>query len=110
GDRLIGVSTCTVADDVLLAARGGRCIRFPVDDVRVFSGRTSTGVRGIRLSGKDQVISLSVLHHMAAETAEREAYLRHASAVRRGARRSPVPRRVNRLNRRRGTRICGPMR
>src|SRR5882724_5149245 len=91
GDRLIGVSTCTVADDVLLAARGGRCIRFPVDDVRVFSGRTSTGVRGIRLSGKDQVISLSVLHHMAAETAEREAYLRHASALRRGGEEEPGP-------------------
>ncbi len=84
GDRLIGVSTCTEANDVLLAASGGRCIRFPVSDVRVFSGRTSTGVRGIRLADKDQVISLSVLHHMAAETEEREGYLRYASAQRRG--------------------------
>jgi DNA gyrase subunit A len=84
GDRLIGVSTCTEANDVLLAASGGRCIRFPVADVRVFSGRTSTGVRGVRLAGKDQVISLSILHHMDAETAEREAYLRYASALRRG--------------------------
>ncbi len=83
GDRLIGVSTCTEANDVLLAASGGRCIRFPVADVRVFSGRTSTGVRGIRLAGKDQVISLSVLHHMDAQTAEREAYLRAAAAQRR---------------------------
>src|SRR4029077_5442867 len=84
GDRLIGVSTCTEANDVLLAANGGRCIRFPVSDVRVFSGRTSTGVRGIKLADGDQVISLSVLHHMAAETEEREAYLRYASPRRRG--------------------------
>jgi DNA gyrase subunit A len=84
GDRLIGVSTCTEANDVLLAASGGRCIRFPVSDVRVFSSRSSTGVRGIRLADKDQVISLSILHHMDAETEEREGYLRYASAQRRG--------------------------
>jgi DNA gyrase subunit A len=85
GDRLIGVTACTEADDVLLAARGGRCIRFAVADVRVFSSRTSTGVRGIRLAKDDEVISLGILHHMAAETAEREAYLRYASAQRRAA-------------------------
>ncbi len=85
GDRLIGVSTCTEANDVLLAARGGRCIRFPVSDVRLFSSRNSTGVRGIRLAEGDEVISLSVLHHMDTETAEREAYLRYASAQRRAA-------------------------
>jgi DNA gyrase subunit A len=85
GDRLIGVSTCTEANDVLLAARGGRCIRFPVSEVRVFTSRTSTGVRGIRLAEGDEVISLSMLHHMDAQTAEREAYLRYASAQRRAA-------------------------
>jgi DNA gyrase subunit A len=85
GDRLIGVTACTEADDVLLAARGGRCIRFAVADVRVFSSRTSTGVRGIRLAKDDEVISLGILHHMAAETAEREAYLRYASSQRRAA-------------------------
>jgi len=85
GDRLIGVATCTEANDVLLAARGGRCIRFPVSDVRLFSSRNSTGVRGIRLAEGDEVISLSVLHHMDTETAEREAYLRYASAQRRAA-------------------------
>jgi DNA gyrase subunit A len=84
GDRLIGVSTCTEADDVLLAAKRGRCIRFPVADVRVFTGRTSTGVRGIRLNEGDEVISLSVLRHSDADTAEREAYLRAAAALRRG--------------------------
>jgi DNA gyrase subunit A len=83
GDRLIGVSTCTDANDVLLAARGGRCIRFAVGDVRVFSSRTSSGVLGIRLAEGDEVISLSVLHHMDADTAEREAYLRAAGALRR---------------------------
>ena len=85
GDRLIGVSTCTDANDVLLALRGGRCIRFAVSDVRVFSSRNSTGVRGVRLAEGDEVISLSILHHMDADTAEREAYLRYASAQRRAA-------------------------
>jgi DNA gyrase subunit A len=83
GDRLIGVATCSEKDDVLLAARRGRCIRFPVADVRVFSSRTSNGVLGIRLGERDEVISLSMLHHMDAETAERESYLRYASAQRR---------------------------
>jgi DNA gyrase subunit A len=85
GDRLIGVSACTDANDVLLALRGGRCIRFAVSDVRVFSSRNSTGVRGVRLAKGDEVISLSILHHMDADTAEREAYLRYASAQRRAA-------------------------
>ena len=83
GDRLIGVSTCTEAEDVLLATRRGRCIRFPVTDVRVFSSHTSTGVRGIRLGKEDEVISLSMLHHMYADTAEREAFLRATAALRR---------------------------
>ncbi len=83
GDRLIGVSTCTEAEDVLLATRRGRCIRFPVSDVRVFSSHTSTGVRGIRLGKDDEVISLGILHHMYADTAEREAFLRAAAVQRR---------------------------
>jgi len=83
GDRLIGVSTCTEAEDVLLATRRGRCIRFPVTDVRVFSSHTSTGVRGIRLGKEDEVISLGMLHHMYADTAEREAFLKATAALRR---------------------------
>ncbi len=83
GDRLIGVSTCTEAEDVLLATRRGRCIRFPVTDLRVFSSHTSTGVRGIRLRKEDEVISLSVLHHMYADTAERESFLKAAAVLRR---------------------------
>jgi DNA gyrase subunit A len=84
GDRLIGVQTCSEDDDVLLAAANGQAIRFPVSDVRVFSGRTSTGVRGIRLGEGDHVISMSILRHVDVETEERVAYLR-ASKKRRGS-------------------------
>jgi DNA gyrase subunit A len=85
GDHLIGVATCREGDDVLLATRKGRCIRFQLSDdtVRVFAGRDSSGVRGIRLLGKDAVISLSVLRHVDARNEEREAYLRIANAKRR---------------------------
>ena len=81
--RLVNVRTCTQDDDVLLAGAGGKCIRFPVTEVRVFSGRTSTGVRGIRLAGGDEVISMTILRHAALGIEERAAYLRHAAAKRR---------------------------
>jgi DNA gyrase subunit A len=86
GDRLIGVATCHDGDDVLLATRKGRCIRFQLSDetVRVFAGRDSSGVRGIRLLDGDEVISLTVLRHVAASIAERDAYLKLANARRRG--------------------------
>src|SRR6202011_3030642 len=74
-DRLIAVATCTEANDVLLATRNGKAIRFPVDDVRVFAGRSSVGVRGIRLLGDDRVISMSILRHVDATPAECAAYL-----------------------------------
>jgi DNA gyrase subunit A len=85
GDHLIGVATCREGDDVLLATRKGRCIRFQVTDdvVRVFTGRDSAGVRGIRLGKDDDVISLSVLRHVEASMAERAAYLKAAVAKRR---------------------------
>jgi DNA gyrase subunit A len=76
GERLIGVLPCSEANDVLLATRGGKCIRFHVPDVRVFSGRTSTGVRGIRLAKGDDVISMSMLRHAEFDVAERDSYLR----------------------------------
>ncbi|WP_448206543.1 DNA gyrase subunit A [Azospirillum sp. sgz302134] len=76
GERLIAVRTCSEADDVLLATNGGKCIRFEVGDVRVFAGRTSTGVRGIRLSDGDEVISMTTLHHVDATPEERAAYLK----------------------------------
>jgi DNA gyrase subunit A len=85
GEHLVGVTTCTEADDVLLATRRGKCIRFAVADVRVFRGRTATGVRGIRLAAGDEVISMSILRHVEAETEQRDAYLRLASARRRMA-------------------------
>jgi DNA gyrase subunit A len=84
GEAIVDVQICTERDDVLLTGAGGQCIRFPVNDVRVFSGRTSMGVRGIALGGDDKVISLSILHHIEANADERAAYLRRASAVRRG--------------------------
>jgi DNA gyrase subunit A len=82
-DTLIGVGTCTNDHDVLLATRNGKCIRFPVTDVRVFTGRSSVGVRGIRLLRDDKVISMSILRHLGIETAERDAYLSLASKRRR---------------------------
>ncbi|HZH26916.1 MAG TPA: DNA gyrase subunit A [Azospirillaceae bacterium] len=85
GERLIAVRLCSEDQDVLLATSGGRCIRFPVTDVRVFSGRTSTGVRGIKLGGADTCISMCVLNHMDASPDERAAYLRMANALRRAA-------------------------
>jgi DNA gyrase subunit A len=68
---------------VLLAAKQGKCIRFPVGDVRVFRGRDSVGVRGISLGPDDQVISMSILRHAEFETEERDAYLRLAALRRR---------------------------
>jgi len=77
-DRLIGVSLLTEEDDVLLATRQGKAIRFAATDVREFQSRDSAGVRGARLIGDDEVISLSVLRGFAATTEERDAYLRAA--------------------------------
>jgi DNA gyrase subunit A len=82
GDQLIGVLPCEDDDDVLLAAAGGKCIRFPVTDVRVFSGRNSIGVRGIRLLKKDTVISMSILRHVEFDMEERAAYLKRSRAER----------------------------
>ena len=83
GDKLICVSTCTEDDDILLSARNGKCIRFPVKDVRVFSGRTSTGVRGIKLVKDDDVIAMSILSHVKVGVEEREEYLQAVNASRR---------------------------
>ena len=80
GDTLIQVRTCSEHDDVLLAARSGKCIRFPVTDVRVFAGRNSLGVRGIRLAADDRVIAMSVLRHVEATPEERDLYLKRKRA------------------------------
>ena len=81
--RLVNVRICTESQDVLLATRLGMCIRFPVPDVRVFEGRTSTGVRGIRLDKGDAVISMSMLDHAEIDVEQRDAYLKIASTMRR---------------------------
>ena len=83
GDKLINVRICTEDEDVLLAAKSGKCIRFPVTDVRVFVGRNSTGVRGIKLGAKDEVVSMSILNHSEATSEERDEYLRISSAIKR---------------------------
>ena len=82
GDQLVGVMPCEDDQDVLLAAASGKCIRFPVTDVRVFSGRNSTGVRGIRLADDDRVISMSLLRHVEFEVEERNAYIKRSRAER----------------------------
>ena len=78
GDRLIGVALLTEDDDVLLATRNGKAIRFMSTDVREFQSRASTGVRGVRLLGDDEVISMSILRRAGTSQNEREAYLKFA--------------------------------
>ena len=82
-DHLVRVRVFEDQDNVFLATRNGKCIRFPVTDVRVFSGRTSTGVRGISLTKGDEVIAMSGLKHVKAEVAVRDDYLRSVNAGRR---------------------------
>ena len=81
GEAIVDVQICTERDDVLLTAAGGQCIRFPVTDVRVFTGRTSMGVRGIALAENDTLISLSILRHVETTSDERSAYLKMRRAV-----------------------------
>lgn len=91
GDEILSVETCTgpdalgeqAGDDVLLTTALGQCIRFPVDDVRVFAGRNSVGVRGINLGAGDRIISMTIVSHVNAEPWERAAYLKRAAAERR---------------------------
>ncbi|MBO9544672.1 DNA gyrase subunit A [Caulobacter sp.] len=85
GDGIVGVSVCNADQDVLLTTAAGRCIRFSVDEVRVFASRDSTGVRGVKLAGEDTVISMAVLRSVDATPAERAAYLKHQRAMLRAA-------------------------
>ncbi|MEO5707388.1 MAG: DNA gyrase subunit A [Alteraurantiacibacter sp.] len=77
-DKLIGVALLDAGDDVLLATRQGKAIRFAGDDIREFQSRTSTGVRAMTLKGDDEVISLSILHRVGTDAEEREQYVRFA--------------------------------
>lgn len=83
GDKLVRVRTCTEDDNILLSAQGGKCIRFPVTDVRVFAGRTSKGVRGIKLAKGDKVIAMSALRHVKVDVEDRDEYLQAVNASRR---------------------------
>ena len=84
-DSLVDVLPCMEGDHIMLAAKSGKCIRFPVSAVRVFKSRSSDGVRGIKLAKGDEVVSMTVLGGTAYETDERVAYLKAASAKRRAA-------------------------
>ena len=81
GDKLINVEMCDDNSDVMLAAKSGKCNRFAVADCRVFVGRNSSGVRGIKLAEGDEVISMSILKHVKASTDDRDEYLRLSSAL-----------------------------
>ncbi|MCS4242516.1 DNA gyrase subunit A [Rhizobium sp. BIGb0125] len=93
GDEILSVETCRGSDpvvnqpgdDVLLTTALGQCIRFPVDDVRVFAGRNSVGVRGISLGAEDRIISMTIVGHVDAEPWERAAYLKRSATERRAA-------------------------
>jgi DNA gyrase subunit A len=76
GDALVGVDTCSDAEDILLTTAQGQCIRFAATDVRVFQSRGSTGVRGMKLADDDKVISMSIIHHVEATPDERSAYIK----------------------------------
>ncbi|WP_420405020.1 DNA gyrase subunit A [Nisaea sp.] len=88
-DRLINVQPCMEADDVFLTTRDGKAIRFRATDVRLFRGRDSLGVRGIRLAKGDAVVSMSILHHVdyqdvpGSDVLERDLYLKLAGQMRR---------------------------
>ena len=84
GDSLVGVVPCKKNDDIMLSASKGKCMRFRSGDVRLFKGRGSVGVRGIRLKKDDEVISISVLKHIEADTEVKSLYLKAATAKRRG--------------------------
>ncbi|WP_339746659.1 DNA gyrase subunit A [uncultured Maricaulis sp.] len=81
-DSIVAVRLCTEANDVFLVSNRGRAIRFPVDDVRIFAGRSSVGVRGIRLAKGDSLISMAILRHVDITSPEARAYIKHATAMR----------------------------
>ena len=83
GDGIVDVRVVTEEDDLLLTTAMGKAIRFRVTDVRRFVGRTSSGVRGVKLAAGDEVISMAVLRHVDVETDEARAYMKHANAMRR---------------------------
>ncbi len=89
GDGIVAVRLCTEEDDVLLTTANGKSIRFKVTDIRRFVGRTSSGVRGVKLADGDVVISMAILRHVEIETDEARAYMKHANAKRRALNAEP---------------------
>ncbi|MBO4626131.1 MAG: DNA gyrase subunit A [Alphaproteobacteria bacterium] len=85
GDSLISVLPCTEDQDVFLATYRGRCIRFPVNEIRIFAGRNSTGVRGLSLGKDDRIIGMAMLNHGETDSAVRAAYIKQSRALRRAA-------------------------
>ncbi|MBC6403304.1 MAG: DNA gyrase subunit A [Hyphomonadaceae bacterium] len=83
GDGIVDVQVCTEDNDILLTTAMGKTIRFRTTDIRRFVGRTSSGVRGIKLADEDEVISMAVLHHVDIGTDEARAYMKHANTMRR---------------------------
>lgn len=82
GDGIVSVDTCESSDDILLTTSGGQAMRFNVGDVRVFTGRNSVGVRGVRLAEGDSIISMTILSHFDATPDERTAYIKMSRAMR----------------------------
>ena len=83
GDSLISVLPCLESQDVLLSTYLGKCIRFPVREIRVFTGRNSVGVRGIKLDSKDKLISMAMINAGISDSSVRSAYIRQSRALRR---------------------------
>ena len=85
GDSLISVLPCTENQDVFLTTYRGRCIRFPVTEIRVFAGRNSTGVRGLNVASDDKIIGMAMLNHGESDATVRAAYIKQSRAARRAA-------------------------
>ena len=79
--HMVNARICSDQDDVMLVTNGGRAIRFPTTDVRVFNSRASTGVRGVRLQPDQRVVSMSIIRHFEASSDERAAYLKMRRAM-----------------------------
>ena len=82
-DKLIQVLLAGDDNDIILSTSKGKCVRFNVNDIRVFSGRTSMGVRGIKLQKNDRIISASILNSIEINTDEREEYIKYSNSIRR---------------------------
>ena len=82
GDNLIGVASCDEGNDIFLSTQSGKSIRFPIRYIRLFKGRNSVGVRGIKLIKNDKVISMSIQHHVDFDVNTRDEYLRLSKKMR----------------------------